>query len=393
MHSPFQQSDFKLGILGGGQLGKMLCLDAARWDVKTYILDASPDFPAGKVCHKFVVGDFKNFDDVYNFGKEMDVITIEIEHVNTDALKKLQAEGVTVHPSPQSLEIIKDKGLQKQFYAANTIPTAPFRLVENETEIKNLIEKGIINYPFVQKTRAAGYDGKGVAVIKNDDDVAQKLLSGASVIEEKIEIAQEIAIIVARNSSGATACFDAVGMIFNEEGNLVDVTYAPARIFPTRLLPKMKHLATKIIEKLDICGVLAVEFFITKNNDVIVNEVAPRPHNSGHFTIDACHTSQYQQHLRGVLNLPLGDPAMTVRHAVMVNLLGEKGYKGVVCYEGIEECMKMSGVHIHLYGKTTTSPLRKMGHVTITDYFKDKSTAKAEQVAHILKVKSLTPKP
>jgi 5-(carboxyamino)imidazole ribonucleotide synthase len=379
----------KLGILGGGQLGKMLCLDAARWDIKTYILDASPEFPAGKVCHKFVVGNFNDFDDVYNFGKEMDVITIEIEHVNTDALKKLQAEGVTVHPSPQSLEIIKDKGLQKQFYTSNTIPTAPFILVENEAEIKQLIEKGTINYPFVQKTRAAGYDGKGVAVIKNEDDLGKKLLSGASVIEEKIEILEEIAIIVARNASGETTCFDAVGMIFNEEGNLVDLTYAPASVAPKRLLSKMKQLATKIIEKLDICGVLAVEFFITKNNEVIVNEVAPRPHNSGHFTIDACHTSQYQQHLRGVLNLPLGDPTMTVRHAVMVNLLGEKGYKGAVHYEGIEECLKMSGVHVHLYGKTTTSPLRKMGHVTITDYFKDKAMAKAEQVTSILKVKSM----
>jgi 5-(carboxyamino)imidazole ribonucleotide synthase len=387
MLSPFQNPAFKLGILGGGQLGKMLCLDAARWDVKTYVLDASPDFPAGKVCHEFVAGNFKNFDDVYNFGKNMDAITIEIEHVNTDALKKLEAEGVTVHPSPHALEIIKDKGLQKQFYATHKIPTAPFTLVENEAEIRQLVQSGKLSFPFVQKTRAAGYDGKGVAVIENETDLTNKLLAGASVIEEKADILQEIAIIVARNENNEIRSYDTVGMDFNEEGNLVELTYSPAQLLSRGAKTKMKHLATKIIEQMNVCGLLAVEFFVNKDGKVWVNEVAPRPHNSGHHTIDACHTSQYQQHLRGVLNLPLGDPSMKLPHAIMVNLLGEKGYKGSVRYEGIAECLSISGVNVHLYGKTTTSPLRKMGHVTVLGNKHDTAKETAQKVMNTLKVK------
>ncbi len=354
----------KIGILGGGQLGKMLCLAAAPWDFKTCILDASPDFPAGPVCSEFTAGDFNNYDDVMAFGLDKDVLTIEIEHVNTAALHALQEMGKVVHPSPAALDIIKDKGLQKEFYLKNDVPTAPFELFDDEKALLSAIESGRWSLPLVQKSRTAGYDGRGVAILRTADDLKQKLLPGPCLVEMLAPIQTEIAVIAARNASDEVAVFPAVEMDFHPEANLVELLICPARISPL-VAAQAEALAEQVIRAFDLCGLLAVEMFLCQDGQLWVNEVAPRPHNSGHHTIDSAVTSQYQQHLRAICNLPLGDTSST-QSAVMLNLLGAADHKGPVRYEGVEACLALSGVHIHLYGKALTSDFRKMGHVTIT---------------------------
>jgi len=376
----------KIGILGGGQLGKMLCLAAADWDFKTYILDASPDYPAGQVSTVFTAGDFNNYDDVLAFGRDKDILTIEIEHVNTDALRELERLGKTVHPSPHALDIIKDKGLQKEFYRDHDIPTAQFEIFENEKQLKKAVESGSWKLPLVQKTRTAGYDGKGVAILRTAEDLEKKLLPGACLAEELAPIQTEIAVIAARNASDEVAVFPPVEMDFHPEANLVEFLLCPARISPL-VAAEAEALAEKVIRTFDICGLLAVEMFLTKDGQLLVNEVAPRPHNSGHHTIDSAVTSQFQQHLRAICNLPLGSTVQQTP-AVMLNLLGEPGHKGPVSYEGVEECLALEGVHIHLYGKALTSPFRKMGHVTITATTAEEAIEKATFVKEKLKVKT-----
>jgi 5-(carboxyamino)imidazole ribonucleotide synthase len=376
----------KIGILGGGQLGKMLCLAAAEWDFKTYVLDASPDYPAGQVCSEFIAGDFKNYDDVLTFGRDKDILTIEIEHVNTDALRELERLGKIVHPSPRALDIIKDKGSQKEFYLQNDIPTARFELFENEQKLKKAVESGKWNFPLVQKTRTAGYDGRGVAILRTAEDLEKKLLPGACLAEELAPIQTEIAVIAARNANDEVAVFPPVEMDFHPEANLVEFLLCPARVSPL-VAAEAEALAEKVIRAFDICGLLAVEMFLTKDGQLLVNEVAPRPHNSGHHTIDSAATSQFQQHLRAICNLPLG-PTEQLSPAVMLNLLGEPGHKGPVFYEGVEECLALGGVHIHLYGKALTSPFRKMGHATITAATAEEAIEKATFVKEKLKVKS-----
>ncbi|MBK8425369.1 MAG: 5-(carboxyamino)imidazole ribonucleotide synthase [Lewinellaceae bacterium] len=376
----------KIGILGGGQLGKMLCLAAAPWDFKTCILDASPDFPAGQVCSEFTVGDFNNYDNVLAFGRDKDVLTIEIEHVNTEALHELKRTGKAVHPSPEALDIIKDKGLQKEFYRMNNIPTAPFELFENEQDLLEAVESGRWNLPFVQKSRTAGYDGKGVAILRTAEDLKTKLLPGPCLAEGLAPIQTEIAVIAARNASGEVAVFPAVEMDFHPEANLVELLICPARI-SALVAAQAEVLAEQVISAFDICGLLAVEMFLCADGQLWVNEVAPRPHNSGHHTIDSAVTSQYQQHLRAICDLPLGDTAQ-IQPALMLNLLGADGHKGPVHYEGVAECLAISGVHVHLYGKALTSPFRKMGHVTITAETIEDAFKKAEFVKNILKVHS-----
>ncbi|GAB4495459.1 MAG: 5-(carboxyamino)imidazole ribonucleotide synthase [Saprospiraceae bacterium] len=376
----------KIGILGGGQLGKMLCLAAADWDFKTYILDASPHYPAGQVSTGFTAGDFNNYDDVLAFGRDKDILTIEIEHVNTDALRELERLGKIVHPSPRALDIIKDKGLQKEFYRDHDIPTARFEIFENEKQLKKAVESGKWQLPLVQKTRTAGYDGKGVAILRTAEDLVKKLLPGACLAEELAPIQAEIAVVAARNANDEVAVFSPVEMDFHPEANLVEFLLCPARVSPL-VAAEAEALAEKVIRTFDICGLLAVEMFLVKDGQLLVNEVAPRPHNSGHHTIDSAVTSQFQQHLRAICNLPLGS---TVQQspAVMLNLLGEPGHKGPVFYEGVEECLALEGVHVHLYGKVLTSPFRKMGHVTITAATAKEAIEKAKFVKEKLKVKS-----
>lgn len=372
-------------MLGGGQLGKMMALAAHNWDLTTWALDGSKEFPAGPVVSHFVEGNFKDYDDVYAFGQQVDVVTIEIEHVNSEALLQLEAEGVKVHPSPAALNIIKDKGLQKEFYKKNNLPTSPFKLWESGNAIKEALSSGELKFPFVQKSREAGYDGKGVAVIQSEADLGL-ILDAPSMVEEMVDIEVEIAVVVARNESGEVKAFPPVAMEFNPVANLVEFLVCPAGL-DENIAKQAEELAVKTIEAYGVCGLLAVELFLSKDGDLLVNEVAPRPHNSGHHTIDSCYTSQYEQHLRGILNLPLGSTKMKTA-SVMVNLLGEPGHTGPVNYEGLEECLKLEGVKVHLYGKAVTKPYRKMGHVTVLDPDPEKAKAKARRVKEILKVVS-----
>ena len=376
--------DFKLGVLGGGQLGKMMALAAGNWHLPLYLLDQSPDFPAGRVSPFFTTGNFKDYDDVYNFGKDKNVLTIEIEHVNTEALHQLTQEGVVVHPHPAKLDIIKDKGLQKQFYAERDIPTSPFRLYSDEHAVRQAVEQGEERLPFVQKTRTAGYDGKGVSVIKTAADLKEKLLPGACLIEDLVDIDKEIAVIVARNKSGEVRAFPAVEMAFNPEANLVEFLFCPANISKATE-QAAERLAIEVIEAFDLCGLLAVELFLDQSSQLLVNEVAPRPHNSGHHTIDSCYTSQFEQHIRAVLDLPLGSTQMKLP-SVMVNLLGAAGQTGPTYYKGLEECLNIEGAKLHLYGKTTTKPYRKMGHATVVDKSMEKAIEKARLVQQTLKI-------
>ncbi len=376
----------KIGILGGGQLGKMLCLSGANWDLKTYILDASPDYPAGQVCTGFTVGDFNNYDDVLAFGQDKDILTIEIEHVNTKALHELVQMGKQVHPSPRALDIIKDKGLQKEFYRENDLPTARYELFASETLLKEAIETGRWTYPLVQKTRTAGYDGKGVAILRTPADLATKLLSGPCLVEELVAVRTEIAVIAARNPSDEVAVFPPAEMDFHPEANLVELLLCPARISPL-VAAEAEALAERVIRTFDLCGLLAVEMFLTTDGQLLVNEVAPRPHNSGHHTIDSAQTSQYQQHLRAICDLPLGSTAQ-IQPAVMLNLLGEPDHRGPVQYVGVDACLALEGVHLHLYGKALTSPFRKMGHVTFTAATMEEALRKAAFVKKTLRVVS-----
>ena len=374
---------FKVGILGGGQLGKMLALAAQNWELETWILDESKDFPAVGVCNHFVEGSFKNFDDVYNFGKQVDVLTIEIEHVNTEALLKLESEGLKIHPSPTALNIIKDKGLQKQFYVDKNLPTSSFDYYENAEAIRSSILKGKLSFPFVQKSRTAGYDGRGVAVIKSESDLS-KLMDASSIIEPLVDIQKEIAVIVARNEDGEVRAFPPVEMEFNPVANLVEFLFCPADISNT-ISDQAIQIAEQTIKAYDICGLLAVELFLTNDNKILINEVAPRPHNSGHQTIDSAICSQFQQHLRAIVNYPLGDTSAKIP-SVMVNLLGEAGNTGKAQYLGLKECFKVDGSKFHIYGKAVTKPFRKMGHVTILDKDLEKAKAKAKFIQQTIKI-------
>lgn len=374
----------KIGILGGGQLGKMLIQAGMPWHQPIYVLEKELHFPTVPYATRYVRGDFKNYIDVYQFGKQVDILTIEIEHVNTKALHQLKQEGLTVHPDPVKLDLIKDKGLQKQFYQAHQLPTSDFQLFESKEAIEKAIQAGQVNYPFVQKTRTAGYDGKGVKVIKNDTD---SLMNAPSVVEPLVDIDKEVSVIVARNAKGEIAAFPAVEMAFNPIANLVEMLVCPARIAPT-IAQQAETLAKTVIDTFQTCGLLAVEMFLTKAGELLINEVAPRPHNSGHQTIESAYTSQYEQHLRAILNFPLGSTKLKVP-SVMVNLLGAAGHNGPTHYEELEACLALDGVSLHLYGKTLTQPFRKMGHATIVADSLTAAIQKAEFVKATLKVKSL----
>ena len=376
-------TDFTLGILGGGQLGKMLLYTTRKWDIKTSILEPASDAPCKIASNDFEVGSLTDFDTVYNFGKNVDVLTIEIEHVNIDALKKLQEEGVQVHPKPEMLEIIQNKGVQKQFYAENNIPTAPFVKYDGIEELKSDVESGKITLPFVWKSTTDGYDGMGVSVIKNAEQL-EGLANVECIAEDLIPFENELAVIVATSPSGESVSYPVVEMEFHPTANQVEYVICPARISEV-VAEKAREIAVDAAKKLGSTGLLAVEMFQTKDDEIIVNEVAPRPHNSGHYSIEGSYTSQYEQHIRAILDLPLGKTDSKVG-SVMVNLVGEEGYTGDVVYAGINEIMAMPGVTPHIYGKKQTRPFRKMGHVTIVDNDLDKAREVAEQVKKTIKV-------
>ncbi len=372
--------NFKVGILGGGQLGRMFIQEAVNFDVKVSILENDENCPAAKIAHEFVLGDIKDYDAVYAFGKDKDVLTIEIENVNTKALFDLEKEGVKVFPQPHIIQLIQDKGAQKEFYTQNNIPTVPYYLIENKNEISSYITE----IPFVQKMRKGGYDGKGVMVIKNEDDIIENSFDVPSVLEKFVDFEKELSVIVARNEKGNIKSFPLVEQVFNPEANLVEFLFSPANV-DKNIEQKAKEIAENLIEKLGMVGILAVEFFLTKEGEVLVNEIAPRPHNSGHQTIEGNYTSQFEQHLRSILNLPLGNTDI-VQPSVMVNVLGEKGYSGIVEYQGLEEILVIKGVTPHIYGKSHTKPFRKMGHITIVNQSLEEAKKIAFTVKQVLKV-------
>ncbi|PYF76805.1 5-(carboxyamino)imidazole ribonucleotide synthase [Pedobacter nutrimenti] len=374
-----QISDLKLGILGGGQLGRMLIQEAINYNVTSLVLDPDTDAPCKHIANYFECGSITDFDTVYNFGKKADVITIEIEKVNIEALEQLEKEGKQVFPQSRVIRLIQDKGIQKQFFKENDIPTAPFQLVNNKDEMFN----SSFSYPYILKQRRDGYDGKGVMRIENQYDI-DKAFEGPCLIEQLIDFEKEIAVIVSRNSNGDVKTFPLVEMEFNPEANLVEFLISPST-YPLAVQERAETIAKNIASALNITGLLAVEMFITKNGEILVNELAPRPHNSGHQTIEGNYVSQFDQHLRAIFNLPLGD-TRTISNSVMINLLGEKGHDGVARYHGLERVMAIDGVYVHLYGKKYTKPFRKMGHITIVDQNRENAVEKANYIKQTLKV-------
>lgn len=379
LHSMFNPTKKTIAVLGGGQLGRMMIQSGIDLNLHFNVLDPDKNAPCSGIANKFVNGPLTDAATVEAFGDQADIITIEIENVSIEGLKKLQAKGKEVYPQPEVIEIIQDKGLQKEFFKQHNIPTSGFFLVRNKEEIKNYSD----HFPFFQKLRKGGYDGKGVIKLKEPTQL-NDAFDAPSVLEKLVDLKTELSVIVARNSKGEIKAFPAVECAFNPEANLVEFLFSPASISEATERTA-QELATRIAEKLGIVGILAVEMFLTKEDKLLVNELAPRPHNSGHHSIEGNTTSQFEQHLRAILGLPLGDTSIT-SPAVMINLLGEKGYEGAAAYSGIEKVLSMSGVHIHLYGKERTKPFRKMGHVTITAATASEAREKALKVKDLLKV-------
>jgi len=377
-------SNFKLGILGGGQLGRMLLTETQKFDIYTVILDASKNAPCAEICNEFHQGNLMDYQTVYDFGKKVDLLTIEIEHVNVEALLKLENEGLRVYPKPEILKIIQHKGKQKDFFRENNIPTANYKRFESLSDRKNF---GTL--PFVWKTAQFGYDGTGVKVIKNNIDL-DSLPDVDCIIEDLIPFKNELAVIVARNANGETKTYPVVEMEFHPTANQVEYVICPARIDEI-VAEKAQKIALKVTDAFNFIGLLAVEMFQTENDDILVNEVAPRTHNSGHYSIEASYTSQFEQHLRAILNLPLGNTESKVA-GIMVNLVGEEGYTGDVIYKNMDEILKIDGVTPHIYGKKETRPFRKMGHVTIVNEDIDEARKIAEKVKKTIRVISETSK-
>ncbi len=369
----------KIGILGGGQLGRMWIQNALNYNVNVSILDPDKDAPCKNICDDFHIGSLADFDTVYEFGKKVDLLTIEIEKVNVDALKKLVAEGVKVYPEPHIIELIQDKGTQKQWLKEHHIPTSDFKLINSKSELNELKW----SLPYVQKLRRDGYDGKGVFIIKEKSQLTEAF-EAPSLVEQMVDFEKEIAIIVARNESGEIKTFPAVEMDFHPTANLVEFQISPAAVSDFIQL-KAANIAENIAEDLGLIGLLAIEFFVCKNGEVLVNEMAPRPHNSGHQSIEGNVCSQFDQHLRAITGQPLGDTS-NLANAVMINLLGEAGFSGEAIYQGLEEVLHLPGVYIHLYGKKITKPFRKMGHVTIIHNDREQAIKIAKEVKEKLKV-------
>lgn len=384
-------SDFKLGILGGGQLGKMLLTETRKFDIQTLVLEPSEEAPARYSCNGFYKGSLMDFDTVYQFGKMVDLLTIEIENVNLDALDKLEEEGLPIYPSPKTLRLIQNKGKQKDYYVSNDIPTSPHQRFVDLNDLRNALAKDELEFPFVWKCAQFGYDGNGVKICRSALDLV-KLPDVECIAEEMVPFKNELAVIVARSVSGEIKTYPLVEMEFHPEANQVEYVICPARI-DEKVAQKATEVALKVSEAFNHVGLLAVEMFQTSDDEILVNEVAPRPHNSGHYSIEASYTSQFENHLRAILNLPLGNTDSKVA-GIMVNLVGEEGYSGQVVYENIEKIMAIDGVTPHIYGKRETRPFRKMGHVTIVNENMTEARRIAEEVKNSIRVISspLTPK-
>ncbi len=379
-------SDFKLGILGGGQLGKMLLTETRKFDIQTYILDPSDEAPSQFGATKFFRGSLMDFDTVYQFGKMVNLLTIEIENVNLDALDKLEEEGLPVYPSPKTLRLIQNKGCQKDFYVQNNIPTSPHQRYVDLNDLRKSLEKDELEFPFVWKCAQFGYDGNGVKVCRSALDLV-KLPNVECIAEEMVPFKNELAVIVVRSVSGEVKTYPVVEMEFHPEANQVEYVICPARI-DEKVAQKATEIALKVSQAFNHVGLLAVEMFQTEDDEILVNEVAPRPHNSGHYSIEASYTSQFENHLRAILDLPLGNTNSKVA-GIMVNLVGEEGFSGQVIYENIEKIMAIDGVTPHIYGKRETRPFRKMGHVTIVNENMDEARKIAEEVKNSIRVISV----
>ena len=378
MISKWYGKDLRLGVLGGGQLGRMLIQAANDLNIHIHCLDPDPNAPCSEIAHSFSCGSLTDYNTVLNFGSDKHLITVEIENVNVEALIELEKKGVKVFPQSNVLKLIQDKGLQKEFYKKNNIPTATFELISSKSEL--LLKT---DFPFVHKLRTGGYDGKGVKIISNLSEAKQSF-DAPSVIEEKIDFQKELSVLVARNEKGEIKTFPLVECEFNPEANLVEFLFSPADV-SSEIELKAKEIASQLIEKLNMVGLLAVELFLTKSNELLVNEIAPRPHNSGHHTIECCTTSQFSQHLRAILNLPLGDTSL-IQAGAMINLVGEKEFNGPVIYDGLENLLSIPGVFPHLYGKEISKPFRKMGHITITGKNIDELKAKRNKIKGLIRV-------
>ena len=379
-------SDFKLGILGGGQLGKMLLTETRKFDIQSLVLEPSEEAPARYSCNGFYKGSLMDFDTVYQFGKMVDLLTIEIENVNLDALDKLEEEGLPIYPSPKTLRLIQNKGKQKDYYVSNNIPTSPHQRFVDLNDLRNALAKDEIEFPFVWKCAQFGYDGNGVKICRSALDLV-KLPDVECIAEEMVPFKNELAVIVARSVSGEVKTYPVVEMEFHPEANQVEYVICPARI-DEKVAQKATEVALKVSEAFNHVGLLAVEMFQTEDDEILVNEVAPRPHNSGHYSIEASYTSQFENHLRAILNLPLGNTDSKVA-GIMVNLVGEEGYSGQVVYENIEKIMAINGVTPHIYGKRETRPFRKMGHVTIVNENMTEARKIAEEVKNSIRVISV----
>ena len=376
-------SDFKLGILGGGQLGKMLLTETRKFDIQTYVLDPSPEAPSRMACNQFFQGSLMDYDTVYNFGKKVDVLTFEIELVNLEALEQLEMEGIKVYPSPKTLRGIQNKGRQKAFYKENNLPTSAFSTYSSLKELMVAFLGGKLPIPFVWKCTEFGYDGNGVKIIREASDL-ENLPDVECIAEEMVPFKNELAVIVVRNPRGDIKTYPVVEMEFHPEANQVEYVICPARI-DEKVALKARNLALQVSEAFKHVGLLAVEMFQTDNDEILINEVAPRPHNSGHYSIEASYTSQFENHLRAILDLPLGATDSKI-NGIMVNLVGEEGFSGDVIYENIENILGIAGVTPHIYGKRETRPFRKMGHVTIVNSDMEKARKVAEEVKKLIRV-------
>jgi 5-(carboxyamino)imidazole ribonucleotide synthase len=376
-------SDFKLGILGGGQLGKMLLFETRKLDIQTLVLDPSEEAPARFACNAFYKGSLMDYETVYQFGKTVNVLTIEIENVNLDALDKLEAEGLPIFPSPKTLRLIQNKGKQKDYYVANGIPTSKYLRFTDLDNLKEGLTKNVLDFPFVWKCAQFGYDGNGVKICRSALDLV-KLPDVECIAEELVPFKNELAVIVSRSANGEIKTYPVVEMEFHPEANQVEYVICPARI-EDAIAKKAQEIALKVSKAFNHVGLLAVEMFQTEGDEILVNEVAPRPHNSGHYSIEASYTSQFENHIRAILGLPLGNTGSKVA-GVMVNLVGEEGFTGQVAYENIEKILAIDGVTPHIYGKRETRPFRKMGHVTIVNPNMEEARKVAEVVKNTIRV-------
>ena len=379
MQKKWYGKSFRLGMIGGGQLGRMFIQESVNFDVHVFVLDPDENAPCKKIATQFILGSLTDYQTVFDFGLDKDVITVEMENINIEALEDLEKIGKKVFPQSHVLRIIQDKGLQKEFYKENNIPTADFYLIHDSYQLKSFE----MHFPLMQKLRKGGYDGKGVQPLRKTEDLVHAF-NAPSILEKMIPFEKELSVIVARNEKGETAVYPSVECQFNPEANLVELLFAPSSI-AEEVEKKARKLATEIIEKLEMVGLLAVEFFLLTDGTLLVNEIAPRPHNSGHHTIECNITSQFEQHLRSILNLPLGSTKI-IQNGVMINLLGEKGYEGEAIYKGLEEIISFEGVFVHLYGKEQTKPYRKMGHITIGNPSLEEAKIIALKIQKIIKI-------